>query len=208
RPEGRLRQVDVQPDQRVLPPPGTRHRPALRGPPLGGAEERLEDVLEPEARAEGGTSARGRRVDPAVVHLALLRVGEHLVRARDVLEPLLGTLARGDVRVQLTGEPSIGLLDLVGCGVPADAEHPVVVAAHVLLSAVPFGSSVGRSYPGAVGPWGAVTPPGSATGSVPRRGRRRSSPRSPSWWGPAIPAGPAARPATRNRPRPPTSPPA
>ena len=40
--------------------------------------------------APGPAAGPGERVGPEVVHLALLRVGEHLVGLRDLLEPLLG----------------------------------------------------------------------------------------------------------------------
>ena len=77
----------------------------------------------PKPRAE---AAAGReRVAAEVVQLALLRVGEHLVGLGDLLEALL--LVRVHVRVQLAGQPPVGLLDLLGRRVPRDAEHGVVV---------------------------------------------------------------------------------
>ena len=72
----------------------------------------------------------GERVAAQVVHLALLRVGEHLVRLGDLLELLLRLRIRVDVRVQFTGQPPVGALDLVWRGVPADAEQTVVIARH------------------------------------------------------------------------------
>src|SRR5690606_24839505 len=110
RAERRLGEVDVEPHERVLAAPGARDRALLR---LAAAEERLEDVLEAEPAAHGaGAAARCARVDAEVVLLALLRVGQHLVRARDVLEAVARVLAR-DVRVQLAREPAVRLLDLV-----------------------------------------------------------------------------------------------
>src|SRR5690606_4261246 len=86
-------EADLEPHERVLPAPGARDGTSLG--PGSGAEEGLEDVLEPEPRAaEAARAAAGRRrVDAAVVHGALLRVREHLVRARHVLEALLGAVA-------------------------------------------------------------------------------------------------------------------
>src|SRR5690606_5058118 len=111
-----------------------------------------------------------------------LGVGEHLVGAGDVLEPVLGALTGRHVGVQLTGELAVGLLDLVRRGIAADAEHLVVVAAHVSLSAVASRWS-GKSRSGS-GCAGLRLHPlirrGSGTGTVPRPGPRRSSPRSPS----------------------------
>ncbi len=75
-------------------------------------------------------AARRERIGAQVVHLALLRVGEHLVGLGDLLEPLLGLRVRVDVRVQLAGEPPVGLLDLVGVRVPAHAKQAVVVVHH------------------------------------------------------------------------------
>src|SRR5690606_16850786 len=131
RAERRLGEVDVEPHERVLAAPGARDRALLR---LAAAEERLEDVLEAEPAAHGaGAAARCARVDAEVVLLALLRVGQHLVRARDVLEAVARVLAR-DVRVQLAREPAVRLLDLVLASVTGHAEDLVVVA-HTSLSA-------------------------------------------------------------------------
>src|SRR5213079_1532524 len=68
------------------------------------------------ARAEG------------VVLLSLLGIGEHVVRALDLLEALLGGLVPGVlVRVVLARELPVRLLELVRGGVLSDAEHLVEV---------------------------------------------------------------------------------
>src|SRR5690606_3830152 len=56
--ERRLGEVDVHADEGVLAAAGARHGP---GGGAAAAEERLEDVLEPEAVAEPGTGAARRR---------------------------------------------------------------------------------------------------------------------------------------------------
>jgi hypothetical protein len=94
-------------------------------------EERVHDVGEGEALALAeARRATAERVAAAVVRRPLLRVGEHLVGTRDLLEPLLGLGVRVDVRVQLAGEASIGLLDRGGVGVAGDSEQVVEVLAH------------------------------------------------------------------------------
>ena len=98
--ERRLGEVDVEPDQRVLAAAGPRTRAAAAaaGAAAGlAAEERVHDVGEREARARTGAAeaAAAERVAAEVVHPALLGVGEHLVGARDLLEPLLASPGRG-----------------------------------------------------------------------------------------------------------------
>jgi hypothetical protein len=122
--EDRLGELEVEPHERVVAAPGARDRPGG----LPAAEERLEDVLETEPGTEpttGATTGRGR-VDTHVVLLALVRVGQHLVGARDILEPVLAHVAR-HVWVQLAGQLAICLLDLLGRGVARNTEDLVVV---------------------------------------------------------------------------------
>ena len=101
------------------------------------AEEGLEDVVD---RAEAGAArveAAGAQalVAVGVVGAAPLGVGEDLVGLGRLLELLLGLgVVVVDVGVQLAGEAAEGLLDLGLAGVPADAEHLVVVARHRRLS--------------------------------------------------------------------------
>src|SRR5574337_1378884 len=73
-------------------------------------------------------SARG--VDlPRVVAPALVWVGEDVVGGRDLLEPLLGALvARIEIGMQLLGEPTVGLADLLGRRGFRDAEHLIGVS--------------------------------------------------------------------------------
>ena len=132
RPERAFGEVEVDPDGGVAAPAGAAARPPRA---RAGAEERVHDVAEREPGAEPARPGRpgpGERVGPQVVHLALLRVGEHLVGLRDLLEPLLGLRVRVDVRVQLTGQPPVSLLDLVRVRVPPDAQNGVVVVRHRL----------------------------------------------------------------------------
>jgi hypothetical protein len=70
-------------------------------------------------------------VTEAVVSLALLGVGEHLVGLRRRLELLLCLGVMGvDVGVQLAGEAAEGSLHLRLGGAALDAEDLVVVAWH------------------------------------------------------------------------------
>src|SRR5690606_9355546 len=108
RAERRLVEVELHPQGRV--PAAPRAGPGAAGGP--GAEEGVHDVAEREPRAAeaaGARTAPGReRVRAEVVHLALLRVGEHLVGLGDLLEPVLGLRIRVDVRVELPREPAVG----------------------------------------------------------------------------------------------------
>ena len=94
------------------------------------AEERAEQVVqEREIHEALGVEAlpRDRLVPVAVVARAPVVVGEHLVGLGDLAETLLGVRLPGDVRVQLPGQATEGLLDLaIGC-VAAHAEQLVVV---------------------------------------------------------------------------------
>src|SRR5215469_5904501 len=130
RTERALGQVQVDPDGGVPPAPRPAARTARRGP---AAKEGVHEVAEREAgRAETSPagSGPGERVRPEVVHLALLRVGQHLVRLGDLLEPLLQRRVGVHVGVQLAGQTAIGLLNLVRTSIPAHAEDPVVVVCH------------------------------------------------------------------------------
>ena len=123
RAERGLVEVDLEPDHRVAPGALARARAALRP---GAAEERVHDVGEAEALAEA--AAGGEGVGAEVVHLTLLRVGEHLVGHGDLFEALL--LVGVDVGVELAGESPVSLLDLLGRRLALDAEHAVVVSRH------------------------------------------------------------------------------
>jgi hypothetical protein len=108
---------------------------AIASTAAGAAEDVREDVAEvarertriEAPRAAGGAEA-AERPAPAVVGLALLGIGEDIVRLRDLLEALLRLLvAPVAVRVVLAREPPVGLLDLLVGGVLAYAEDLVVV---------------------------------------------------------------------------------
>src|SRR5690606_3710905 len=127
-PEHGVGEVEVGHDLEVLAPGRARlpPAPAERARP----EERLEDV--PEAAEVERVAGPDRALDPfgaeGVVAAALLRVGQDLVGARDLLELRLRlgvVVAR--VRVQLPGQAPEGALDLVLRRRARDPEEPVVV---------------------------------------------------------------------------------
>src|SRR5262249_28296565 len=86
-------------------------------------EEHLEDVGDVGERL----AARAGRAE-RVVARALLGIGQDLVRARDLLEPLLGLGIRAYVGVELAGEPSVGLADVLVGGITGNPKHVVEVA--------------------------------------------------------------------------------
>ena len=132
-PAGRLLEVDLQLHQQVLA--GARAAATL-------AEEVAEQAAAEDV-AEGRHDVFGvaEVVDPgplqpgvpvAVVALALLLVGEDLVRLGRLLEALLGLgVARVLVGVVLQGELAIGFLDLLGVGVALHAQDFVIIALRV-----------------------------------------------------------------------------
>src|SRR5688500_14727819 len=91
------------------------------------AHEDLDRVAEVEVlRARAALHAL---LAVAVVQRALLRIAQHLVRLRHLLEPLLGFLrALVAIRMVLQRELPIGLLDLVGFGTARDAQQLVVIS--------------------------------------------------------------------------------
>src|SRR6185312_5570324 len=105
------------------------------------AEHLVEDVGKAAGEAEiarARTAAAAileRGVAEAVIGGALLLVLQNVVGLVDVLEGLLGLLVPGiAVGVILHGHLAIGLLDLVGAGVPLDAEKLIkVLLGHRLL---------------------------------------------------------------------------
>ena len=117
----------------------TTSRSEPRGGPAGprlraaeaATEERVEDVTEPaEALRVAGEARHAFGAEPVVARSAL-RVREHLVGLRDLLEPRFGSgesgLASGWCsRASLRIRP----LDLVADARPRDAEHLVVVRRH------------------------------------------------------------------------------
>jgi hypothetical protein len=108
-------EIDLDPDQGVLPAAGTRARTAL--PTLAAAtEERVHNVAEIESGGSESTESTGltERIAAHVVHLALVRVGEDFIGRRHLLEALLVLGVRVHIRVQFARQPAIGLLDLLG----------------------------------------------------------------------------------------------
>ena len=96
----------------------------------GALEVGAVHVAEP-AEAAGTARSAGihARLAVAVVGGALLVVGKHGVGFTDFLELLFGDLVtRIAVRMVLHGHAAVGLLDVVGGSVLADAEHLVIIA--------------------------------------------------------------------------------
>ena len=120
--EGRLGEIDLDPEQGVLASAGARTRSAATIL----AEKSIHDVVERKALSE--TAAAGpERIAAAVISRAFIGIGQHFIGRRDVFE-LLGSVGPGvDVGVQLAREFAVGLLDFVSRGVAPDTESLVVV---------------------------------------------------------------------------------
>src|SRR5260370_21897063 len=130
RAERTLGQVKLDPQGGIAASSGPPARPACaRSRP----EERVHDVAERKSRGEPARPGRARwreLVGAEIVHLALIGVGQHLVRLGDLLEAFLSLRVRVHVRMQLTRQSAVRLLDLVLAGVAANAERGVVVGRH------------------------------------------------------------------------------
>ena len=92
------------------------------------AEERVEEIVQTEL----GAAEAGRRAEPfgteRVVAATFLRIAQGLVRNRDLLEVRLGLGVTGiRIRVVLTREDAVRLLDLVIGRAAGDAEDLVEV---------------------------------------------------------------------------------
>src|SRR5207249_3202322 len=140
--EGRFLEADLEVVAEILPAP----RPAVPAAPPARAEEVPEqvadDVLEVAAEVEARAPRRALLeggVPEAVVEAAPLRVGEHLVGFRDLLEALLGRVAILGIaiRVVLEGKPAVRLLDVVLAREAGHAEDLVVVALQALTPSPP-----------------------------------------------------------------------
>src|SRR5215471_159236 len=95
-------------------------------PPASAAEEALEEILEDGAEARA--AAQVGHCTKAIVLGALVGIGEHGVGLADLLEALLGARVAGIlVRMVLTSEGAVGLLQRGVVGVAGDAEDLVVV---------------------------------------------------------------------------------
>src|SRR5262249_7632526 len=93
----------------------------------------------PEIRAEGVVTAPG------------LRIGQHVVRLGDLLEPILGSGIFVDVGMVLAGQLAVGLLDLVLGRGPRHAQNLVELTASSprparLRSALAPTTCAGRSW--------------------------------------------------------------
>ena len=144
--EGGLLEGQLQLGQHIFAPAGGVLPGALTA---AAAEELSEDVPQvPEipkaAEAPAVTAAAGGEVGvysgkaELVVLGLLVRVGEDLVGLADLLELFLGFLIAGvAVRMVLHRTLAVGLFDILGAGVLADAQHLIVIAfilSHVLTS--------------------------------------------------------------------------
>src|SRR5438034_3927202 len=134
-PERRLLEADLEIVAEVLPAP----RPTAPAAGPARAEEVSEqvadDVLEVAAEVEARASRRALReggVPEAVVEAPPLRIGEHLVGLRDLLEALLGLVAVVGIAVGmiLEGELAVSFLDVVLGRGAGHTEDLVVVALH------------------------------------------------------------------------------
>ena len=126
RAESRVLQGDVNDDLAILTATHARGRTRRRRAETT-TEHGLENVGK-TAEACTRTSPATQRIRAAdVVHLALLRIRQRLVGDGQLLKGFLRVGAR-IVGVQLTGELTVGLLNLVLAGVTGDAEDLVVVS--------------------------------------------------------------------------------
>jgi hypothetical protein len=110
------------------------------------AEDVLEAGEDVGIDAAGGGAAQAG-VAEAVVHVALVGVGEHRVGLRALLEPLFRDLVPGiPVRVVLQRELAVGALDLLVRRGTLDGQYLVVVAfAHELLATFTVAGRSSRS---------------------------------------------------------------
>ena len=124
--ERRLREVEVHDRLGV----GSARRTGLTVAERVAAEERVEDVAEPERLATRGAAASARACTvfaEDVVATPALRIFQRLVRDVDLLELRLGRGIGVAVGVVLARQRSVGALDLFVGRVPSDAEKFVVV---------------------------------------------------------------------------------
>src|SRR5207244_4657728 len=95
-PQRRLLEADLEVVAEVLPAPCPTAPAAAPARAEEVSEQVADDVLEVAAEIEAGASRRALRegsVPEAVVEAPPLRIGEHLVGLRDLLEALLGLVA-------------------------------------------------------------------------------------------------------------------
>lgn len=92
--------------------------------PTAAAKEHVEHVRGAGEASAAAAAVLDRRLAALIVDGTLLRIGQHLVRLRDLLEAF--ALVRVLVRVVLERQLAVGLLQLVGGGGRADAQ-PIVV---------------------------------------------------------------------------------
>ena len=119
--EGLFRELKVDLEQRILASTSTGDRSSSAATPSC-AEECLKNVAEGEPCA---IATHGRAT--GVIHPTLLRVGEHLVRLGDLLEPLSSRLAC-NIGMVGAGQLAVGLLNLVGARIALDAKDLVEVS--------------------------------------------------------------------------------
>src|SRR5213076_1698928 len=134
-PEGRLLEADLEVVAEILPAPRAAAPAARPARAEEVSEQVADDVLEVAAEVEARASRRALReggVPEAVVEAPPLRIGEHLVGLRDLLEALLGLVAVLGIAVGmiLEGELAVSFLDVVLGRGAGHTEDLVVIALH------------------------------------------------------------------------------
>jgi len=128
-----LLQGDAHPDPQVAPPGRAIGGPPPAPSPAAQVEDGLEEVPEGEAEASEIGSAHPPGVlvgglAEAVIVGPLLLVAQHRVGLVHLAKAALGLLlVLGHVRMVLTSQAFVGLLDVVETGIPRDTEDLVVI---------------------------------------------------------------------------------
>src|SRR5690606_2442129 len=122
--EDDVAEAERQTHERVFAALTTRTR-ATAARSATATEEGLENVA--EATESATSEAAHRVVATHVVTTALLRVAQHFIGVRDVLELFRSFGRRVHVGVQLARKLAVSLLDLVSRGLTRDSEYVVVV---------------------------------------------------------------------------------
>src|SRR6266404_3322607 len=127
--ERRLLEREVEVVAQILAAAGAALRPSAARLPEEVAEDAAEDVLEAGVEVEAAAAeAVERGVTEPVVLRPAVGVGEHLIRRRRFLEPLLGFLVAGiPIRMELERHLTIGALQLLVVAPPIDAENLVEI---------------------------------------------------------------------------------
>ena len=128
--ERRLLEREVEVVAQILAAAGAALRPSAARLPEEVTEDAAEDVLEAGVEVEAAAAAEAveRGVTEPVVLRPAVGVGEHLIRRRRFLEPLLGFLVAGiPIRMVLERHLTIGALQLLVAAPPIDVENLVEI---------------------------------------------------------------------------------